>query len=120
MAETEDHKKMMNESLEKIHNLLWNDSGLDPNIAMEFMYMFIALRMIEPQVDKLGLPTICKWSNLREVSKRDPGGADLLDDEINGLFKVVELRERVQSHEKSVAHPPFLFFDVADWGLGRN
>jgi type I restriction-modification system DNA methylase subunit len=47
---------------ESLHNLLWNDAGLDPQKALEHMTFFFAYRLIEPQVDILGLPECCKWS----------------------------------------------------------
>jgi type I restriction-modification system DNA methylase subunit/restriction endonuclease S subunit len=47
---------------ESLHNLLWNDAGLDPQKALEHMTFFFAYRLIEPQVDLLGLPKCCKWS----------------------------------------------------------
>jgi type I restriction enzyme S subunit len=47
---------------EALHNLLWNDAGLDPAKALEAMTFFFALKMIEPQVDKLKLPEQSKWS----------------------------------------------------------
>jgi restriction endonuclease S subunit len=47
---------------ESLHNLLWNDAGLDPQKALEHMTFFFAYRLIEPQVDNMGLPECCKWS----------------------------------------------------------
>lgn len=47
---------------EALHNLLWNDAGLDPQKALEHMTFFFAYRLIEPQVESLGLPKCCKWS----------------------------------------------------------
>ena len=47
---------------EALHNLLWNDAGLDPQKALEHMTFFFSYRLIEPQVEKLGLPETCKWS----------------------------------------------------------
>lgn len=47
---------------EALHNLLWNDAGLDPQKALEHMTFFFAFRLIEPQVETLGLPECCKWS----------------------------------------------------------
>lgn len=47
---------------EALHNLLWNDAGLDPQKALEHMTFFFAYRLIEPQVEALGLPECCKWS----------------------------------------------------------
>jgi restriction endonuclease S subunit/16S rRNA G966 N2-methylase RsmD len=47
---------------ESLHNLLWNDAGLDPQKALEHMTFFFAYRLIEPQVDILGLSECCKWS----------------------------------------------------------
>ncbi|MHB1910175.1 MAG: restriction endonuclease subunit S [Nitrososphaerales archaeon] len=54
---------------EKLHNLLWNEAGLDPQKALEHMTFFFAYYMMEPNVDKLGLPVECKWSHLAVLLK---------------------------------------------------
>lgn len=58
MANQQDHSAFF----EALHNLLWNDAGLDPQKALEHMTFFFAYRLIEPQVEALGLPDSCKWS----------------------------------------------------------
>lgn len=55
-------KETSKEFYEDLHNLLWNKAGLNPEAALEHMTFFFAYRMIEPQVDTLGLPQECRWS----------------------------------------------------------
>lgn len=64
MASTSSMSSVQNQStfFEALHNLLWNDAGLDPQKALEHMTFFFAYRLIEPQVETLGLPECCKWS----------------------------------------------------------
>lgn len=118
MADLDVYKKMMNESLEKIHNLLWNDSGLEPNIAMETMYMFIALRIIEPQVDKLELPEICKWSYLKKEGEKVPGGEHMLDsgimNAINALRKNEKTKRFFEPRKLDTAEKTKQLFDEID------
>lgn len=45
-----------------IHTLLWNGTGLNPDDALKHMMFFIAFILIEPFVDALGLPSVCRWS----------------------------------------------------------
>ena len=47
-----------------LHNLLWNRAGLNPEKALEHLTFFFAYRLIERQVDTLGLPAECRWSTL--------------------------------------------------------
>ena len=98
-----EHREKMNSSLEKIHQLLWNESGLDPNDAMEHMYMFIGLRIIEPQVDKLELPEICKWS----VLKNDVANEHILDTNIknavNALRRNAKTKRFFEPHKLDTA-----------------
>jgi restriction endonuclease S subunit len=52
------------EFYERLHNLLWNDAGLDPHDALEHLTFFFSYYLMEPQIDRMGLPIECKWSYL--------------------------------------------------------
>lgn len=52
------------EFYERLHNLLWNDAGLDPHQSLEHLTFFFSYYLMEPQIDRLGLPVVCKWSYL--------------------------------------------------------
>ncbi len=53
---------------EALHNLLWNRAGLSPEKALEHLTFFFAYRMIEPQVESLGLPAECRWSHVQHFT----------------------------------------------------
>lgn len=54
---------------ESLHNLLWNKAGLNPEKAMDHMMLFFVYRLIEPQVDALGLPDECRWSYIASIKQ---------------------------------------------------
>ena len=56
-----------------IHNLLWNNIGLNPDKALEHMMFFVAFIIIEPHVDALRLPPVCRWSATAALTG-DPEG----------------------------------------------
>ena len=56
-----------------IHVLLWNNSGLNPDKALEHMMFFVAFIIIEPHIDALRLPDVCRWSNTAALTG-DPEG----------------------------------------------
>jgi type I restriction-modification system DNA methylase subunit/restriction endonuclease S subunit len=47
-----------------VHNLLWSRAGLNPEKALEHLTFFFSYRLMERQVDALGLPAECRWSSL--------------------------------------------------------
>jgi type I restriction enzyme S subunit len=64
MAEVIKTKEEQHKFFESLHNLLWNDAGLNPEKALEHMTFFFAYRLIEQQADALCLPQECRWSYL--------------------------------------------------------
>ena len=52
---------------ECIHNLLWNEAGLNPEKALEHMTFFFAYRLIEPCVTALNLPQRCSWKYISSL-----------------------------------------------------
>jgi type I restriction enzyme S subunit len=69
MDKNEITKENLSGFFESLHNLLWNRAGLNPDRALEHLTFFFAYRMIEPQIDSLGLPKECKWSYLAGIKQ---------------------------------------------------
>lgn len=65
-----DKDKAINQAyFESIHNLLWNAAGLNADKAMEHMNLFFAYRLIEPQLEKIGVfPKECRWSYISSLT----------------------------------------------------
>ncbi len=70
MAEVIKTKEEQHKFFELLHNLLWNDAGLNPEKALEHMTFFFAYRLIEQQADALGLPQECRWSYLANIKDK--------------------------------------------------
>jgi type I restriction-modification system DNA methylase subunit len=62
VVETKITQTNLSSFFESLHNLLWNKAGLNPERALDHMMLFFAYRLIEPQVDAMGLPDECRWS----------------------------------------------------------
>lgn len=63
----EERKKVISAYIEDLHNILWNRSGLNPEKALEHMTFFFAYRLIEVQVEHLGLPKECCWGYISSL-----------------------------------------------------
>jgi restriction endonuclease S subunit len=74
---------------EKIHNLLWNEAGLNPEKALEHMMFFFAFRLIDPCVQTLGLPECCSWKHISSLT--DPIEVDIKIKESVGHFRRNEI-----------------------------
>ena len=57
-------REQFEEFFGNVHNLLWSRAGLNPEKALEHLTFFFAYRLMERQVDALGLPAECRWSSL--------------------------------------------------------
>lgn len=79
---------------EKIHNLLWNEAGLNPEKALENMVFFFAYRQLDPCVQKLGLPQRCSWKYLITIK----------DDE---LMLHLEIQKAVGDFRRNEVTKPF-------------
>ena len=93
MADVIKTKEQQQKFFEALHNLLWNDAGLNPEKALEHMTFFFAYRLIERQADTLGLPQECRWSYL----------ANLKDKQI--LFE--EMKKGIIAFNKNKKTKPF-------------
>ena len=55
---------VLQDYFKKLHDILWDRAGFNPEKAMEHLIFFFAYRLIEKQADSLSLPQECRWSFL--------------------------------------------------------
>jgi type I restriction-modification system DNA methylase subunit len=56
---------------ECLHNLLWNQAGLNPEKAVDHMMFFFAYRLIEPQTVVIKLPEVCQWTYIASLTNEN-------------------------------------------------
>ena len=55
---------VLQDYFKKLHDILWDRAGFNPEKAMEHLIFFFAYRLIEKQADSLSLPQECRWTFL--------------------------------------------------------
>jgi type I restriction-modification system DNA methylase subunit len=84
---------VLQDYFKKLHDILWDRAGFNPEKAMEHLIFFFAYRLIEKQADSLSLPQECRWSFLS--SKKNE----------NDRFEV--MKKGCISFQKNVITKPF-------------
>jgi type I restriction-modification system DNA methylase subunit len=86
---------------ENLHHLLWSQAGLSPERALEHMTFFFSYRLVEAQVDDLGLPQECRWTYIASLDNDN----DMFETIKNGIlsfrlhsatkpfFRMLDIRE---------------------------
>lgn len=69
---------------ENLHHLLWSRCGFSPETAMNHLTLFMFLKIIEPNIEKMGLSDKCKFSELSKIKS---------DEELYEIFKDIVLVE---------------------------
>lgn len=55
---------ILQDYFKRLHDILWDRAGFNPEKAMEHLIFFFAYRLIEKQAEALSLPQECRWSFL--------------------------------------------------------
>lgn len=122
---------------EALHNLLWNQAGLNPEKALEHMTFFFAYRLIEDQAAALGLPQECRWSHIAAMTDAghmyeaiDRGTASFISNaatepffkqhEIKKQALVYDIVQQVNRITPTALRETDMLGDVFEYMLGRG